>query len=168
MNALKNTLLATALFAASTASAFAAGTDTKTFNVKIVITSICDIQTAPTDVDFGNTSSSTIDKATIGSVNVKCTSGTPYNIGLNAGTTAGATVTTRKMKSAVPANTDLVPYALYRDSGMTLNWGNTVSTDTLADSGTGLVQNKPVYGKVPSANFRADSYSDVVTATVTW
>ena len=27
---------------------------------------------------------------------------------------------------------------------------------------------KPVYGKVPSANFRADSYSDVVTATVTW
>ena len=167
MNILKTTLLATALFAAGTASAFAAGTDTKTFNVKIVITSVCDIQTAPTDVDFGNTASTATDKTATGTVNVKCTSGTPYNIGLNAGTTAGSTVTNRRMKSATAGNTDLVPYSLYRDSGMTQNWGNTVG-ETLTDTGTGAVQAKSVYGKVPSANFRADSYSDVVTATVTW
>ncbi len=168
MKILKTTLLATALFVAGTASAFAAGTDTKTFNVKIVITSVCDIQTAPTDVDFGSVNSNATDTGAIGAVKVKCTSGTPYNIGLNAGSTSGATVTTRKMKSATAGNTDQVPYALYRDSSMTQNWGLTIGTDTLTGTGTGAVDSKPVYGKVPSANFRADSYSDVVTATVTW
>jgi spore coat protein U-like protein len=61
-----------------------------------------------------------------------------------------------------------VPYALYRDAGRTLNWGNNTGTDTYGGTGTGLEQNIPVNGRLPSANFAADSYSDLITATVTY
>jgi outer membrane usher protein len=61
-----------------------------------------------------------------------------------------------------------VPYQLYRQAarGPGDVWGNVVGTNTLAGTGTGANVSYPVYGRVPSANFPADTYVDVVTATV--
>ncbi|WP_295919334.1 spore coat U domain-containing protein [uncultured Xanthomonas sp.] len=155
------------LFAAGTGLAWAQS-DSRTFNVKIQITSVCDIQTAPTDVDFGSVNSTQTAINSTGTLNVRCTSGTPYNIALNAGSGSGATVTTRTMGSADASNTARVPYALYRNAARTQNWGSTIGIDTQAGTGNGAVQPITVYGQVASTNYPAGSYSDVVTATVTW
>jgi spore coat protein U-like protein len=58
-------------------------------------------------------------------IDVTCTNTTPYNIGLEG--LNGGSVTTRQMKSAGPA---LINYSLFSDAGRTVNWGNTVGTDT--------------------------------------
>jgi spore coat protein U-like protein len=98
-------------------------------------------------------------------VQVQCTNTTPFNIGLNAGTATGATVTTRKMTSG--SNT--INYSLFRDAGMTSNWGQTVGTDTVSSTGTGAVQSFTVYGQVPAQSTPAPgAYSDTITVTVTY
>jgi len=162
MNVLKNTLLVAALLSAGAAPAFAA--DTTTFNVKIIILKACDVAAgAATDVDFGSVASTAVNTDNAGALNVRCTPLTPYNIALNNGQN-GATLADRKMANGA----NLVPYQLYRAvaRGAGDVWGATVGTDTLAGTGTGLIQNVPVYGRVPSANFPAGSYNDVVTATI--
>ncbi|PPU92298.1 Csu type fimbrial protein [Xanthomonas albilineans] len=167
MQAFHRVLAFTVLFTTTTGLA-SAQTNSVTFNVKIQINSACNIQTTPTDVNFGSVNSTQTSITSTGTLNVRCTSGTPYNISLNAGTGTGATVLTRTMGSATASNTSRVPYALYRDSAMTQNWGSTIGLDTQAGTGNGNVQPVTVYGQVASANYPADSYSDIVTATVTW
>jgi len=160
----KSTLLTTALLVAGTAPVLAA--DTTTFNVKIVILKACDVAAAAaTDVDFGNVSSNAVNTDNAGALNVRCTLLTPYTIGLDNGGN-GATVADRKMTDG----TNLVPYQLYRAAtrGAGDVWGDTVGTNTYSGIGTGLVQNVPVYGRVPSANFPAGTYNDVVTATIVY
>jgi spore coat protein U-like protein len=65
-----------------------------------------------------------------------------------------------------------VPYQLYKASGRTAAdvWGTTIGAggNVLAGTGTGANQNVPVYGRVPSANFAAGTYTDTVVATVTY
>jgi spore coat protein U-like protein len=96
---------------------------------------------------------------------VQCTSTTPYDIGLNAGTATGATVTSRKMTSG--SNT--ISYSLFSDSGMTTNWGQTIGTDTVSSTGTGGTQSFTVYGQVPAQSTPAPgAYSDTITVTVTY
>ena len=162
MNILKSSLLTSALFVAGVVPAFAA--DTTTFNVKITILKACDVDaTAATDVDFGSVASTAVNIDNAGALNVRCTPLTPYNIALDNGQN-GATVTDRKMANGAV----MVPYQLYKDSARAVGdvWGATVGTNTYTGTGTGLVQNVPVYGRVPSANFPAASYNDVVTATI--
>jgi spore coat protein U-like protein len=99
-------------------------------------------------------------------ISLTCTSGTPWNVGLNQGTFAGATVTTRKMTGP---GTSSMSYSLYRDSGRTLNWGNTVGTDTVSGTGSGSTQTVTVFGRVPaSQNLSAGSYQDTIIATITF
>lgn len=159
-------LAASATVLGSTAAT--AATDTTTFNVKIVITSTCDIHTtAPTDVNFGTQPSSATNVDNQGALNVTCTPGTAYTIALDNGQN-GTDVNSRKMASGA----NLVPYQLYRAAARGAGdvWGSTTGAggNVLAGSGTGAVQNVPVYGRVPSANFPAGSYNDVVTATITY
>lgn len=143
-------------------------TSTTTFLVSAVVVSGCVI--AATPLVFG-----TIDPSAAGNTDMTttvtptCTLGTTYNVGLNAGTTSGSTVTTRKMAgTVVPANT--INYALYRDAAHTQNWGNTVGTDTVAGTGIGLPQLLTVYGRVPGSQppVPADTYTDTITATITF
>lgn len=62
-----------------------------------------------------------------------------------------------------------IGYALYRDSGRTQNWGETVGTDTVAGTGDGNVQAITVYGRVPAqATPGVGTYTDSVTVTVTY
>lgn len=142
-----------------------ATTTTTTFLVSTTVAATCAAAALP--LAFGvydPTSSANLDATT--SVTVTCTGLTSYNVGLDAGTASGATVTTRQMSGG--GNT--INYSLYRNSGRTLNWGNTVGTDTVSGTGTGLPQVVTVYGRIPGSqpSVPPGAYSDTITVTVTY
>src|SRR5947209_8706739 len=150
------------LFASATGSW--AATTTTTFTVQMTITTSCTIVSAST-LDFGTQGVLTANVDQTSTVQVQCTNTTPYNIGLNAGTGTGATVSNRKMTSG--ANT--VNYSLYSNAGRTTNWGNTVCTDTVSSTGNGAAQSFTVYGRVPAQTTPAPgAYTDTITVTVTY
>ena len=106
----------------------------------------------------------------ISTIRVTCTTPTAYTVALtpsnNSTSGAGAMTPT----GGVPGNTDTVPYRLYRNAGRTTAWGSVTGTNTVADTGSGVAQALPLYGRVlgASANVRPDSYRDVVTVSVTY
>jgi spore coat protein U-like protein len=158
-----------ALLALSTVATTAqAAMTTTTFNVRITITSACDISTtAPTDVNFGSHPSTATNVDNQGALNVNCTPSAPYTISLDNGQN-GIDANSRKMTNG----TTQMPYQLYRAATRTAAdvWGSTVGTggNVYAATGSGTVQTVPVYGRVPSTNFPAGSYADVITATITY
>jgi spore coat protein U domain-containing protein, fimbrial subunit CupE1/2/3/6 len=141
-----------------------AGTATASFTVSADVVATCII--GATALDFTNYDSAAGNKDVQSTVSVTCSNGSTYNIGLDKGASAGATVTARAMTGPGSA---LLSYALYRDSGRTLNWGQTVGTDTKSGTGSGANQNVTVYGRVPGSQYvGVGHYSDTITATVTF
>ena len=139
-------------------------TTTSTFTAQVAITATCTINSAST-LNFGTQGVLTANVDQTSTIQVQCTDTTPYNIGLDAGTGAGATVATRKMTSGGAT----VDYTLYSDAGRTTVWGNTVATDTVAATGNGAAQSYTVYGRVPAQTTPAPgAYTDTVTVTVTY
>ncbi|WP_036263873.1 Csu type fimbrial protein [Methylocapsa aurea] len=154
-------VLGTLLFSAGTALA---ATTTTTFTVQMTITSSCIINSAST-LNFG--SSGVLSAAVPGTstIQVQCTNTTPYTIGLDAGTGAGATVAARKMTNG--ANT--ITYSLYQDSGHTTVWGETIGTNTVVGTGDGSSISHTVFGLVPAQTTPAAAvYADTITVTVTY
>ena len=99
-------------------------------------------------------------------VSVTCTNTTPYNVGLNAGGTTGATVSSRSM---IGPGSALLGYSLFSDSARTSNWGQTIGTDTVTGTGNGSAQALTVYGQVAAGQYVAPgAYADTITATVTY
>jgi spore coat protein U-like protein len=141
-----------------------ASTSQYSFTVTATVSSSCNV--GATSLNFGSTGILNSNVDATNTVTATCTSTTPYNIGLNAGTGSGATVTARKMTSGAGAT---INYSLYSNSGRTTNWGNTVGTDTVSGTGSGLGQNYTVYGRVPAQTTPAPTtYSDTIVATVTY
>jgi spore coat protein U-like protein len=138
-------------------------TATSSFSVTITITATCTIVSTSTLAFPTQTfMAGNVDQTT--TLQVQCTNTTPYNIGLDAGTGSGATVTTRKMTSG--ANT--INYSLYSDSGHSTVWGNTVGTNTVAATGNGSPISYTIYGRVPQQTPVPGSYADTITVTVTY
>jgi len=124
----------------------------------------CTISSAAA-LDFGNQGALAANVDQVSTIHVTCTSATPYNIGLDAGTGAGATVATRKMTSGGAA----VSYSLYSDRAHKTAWGTTVGTDAVAATGNGSGQSYTVYGLVPPQPAPAPgTYTDTITVTVTY
>ena len=141
-----------------------AATATGSFQISMTIQSTCSVQSI-SDLAFGSQTSitSNLDAAT--TIGVVCTNGTPYNIGLSAGTGSGASVTSRLLTSG--ANT--VPYSIYRDSNRTQVWGVTTNVDTQSGTGNGSTQNFTAYGRIaPVSNPTVGVYADTVAVTVTY
>jgi len=114
------------------------------------------------DLSFGNYNG-TVTNAT-STIQVDCSSGTPYNVGLNQGTHGGS-VTTRKMQNG----THLLSYSLCQNSTCATNWGNTIGTDTVAGTGSGVAQPLTVYGQLPaSQSVTTGTYTDTIVATITY
>jgi spore coat protein U-like protein len=138
---------------------------TTTMGISATVLSAC-VVTA-NSLAFGNynPTSATATDATA-TFDVLCTAGTSYSVGLNAGTKAGATVTTRQMSSGANA----LSYSLYSDSGRNTNWGNTPGTDTPSPTTAGVLPSTfTVYGRIPAQqNVQAGSYTDTVTITVSY
>ena len=139
-----------------------AATATTTFQVTATVQATCLI--SATNLAFGTYTG--VVASSTSTITVTCTNTSPYNVGLNPGTAPGATVTTRKMTGPGAA---LLAYALYQDAGHTINWGQTVGTDTEAGTGNGSAQTLTVYGLLGAGQFPAPgAYVDTITATVTY
>ncbi len=139
-----------------------AATATTTFQVTATVQATCLI--SATNLAFGTYTG--VQVAQTSTISVTCTNSTTYNVGLNAGTAPGATVTTRKMTGPAGA---LLGYALYQDAAHSINWGNTVGTDTEAGTGNGSAQTLTVYGLLAAGQFvTPGAYVDTITATVTY
>ena len=159
------TLFASSLIVLSLSASLAkAATATATFQVSATVNNACSLSAS--NINFGTYNAllgTPID--TTGGVAVTCTLGTAFQIGLNAGTGTGATVTSRKLTSG----SNVMSYGLYRDIANSQNWGNTPNTDTTGGIGTGLPVNYPVYAALPaSQSVPSGTYSDTVTVTVTY
>jgi spore coat protein U-like protein len=138
------------------------GTVTTTFSVQATVQATCLI--SATALSFGTYTGLVRDVSN--TLTITCTNTTTYNMGLNAGTATGATVTTRKMTGPASATLN---YAMFRDSGRTLNWGNTVGTDTLGATGNGSAQLSNVFGRLAAGqSVLPGAYSDTIIVTVTY
>jgi spore coat protein U-like protein len=161
---MKNTIIAAvaALTLGLATTAANAATTNTTFQVSAVVQANCTISAAA--LAFGNYTGAQNDKTS--NLTITCTNTSPYDIGLDAGTTSGATVANRSM---VDGSNNKLGYALFSDSAEKVNWGNTVGTDTVKGTGTGATQTVTVYGQIPAAQYvTPGSYSDTITATLTY
>ncbi len=139
-----------------------ATTQTASFTVSTAIVATCTITTTP--LSFGTYTGLALTSTS--SITVTCTNSTPYDVGLSAGTAAGATTINRSM---VGPSSTLLSYELDSDSAHTVNWGNIVDTDTIEVTGNGLGQTLTVYGQIHAGQYYLPGlYSDTVTATVTY
>lgn len=135
---------------------------TASFTITVVVPASCTI--SATALAFGNYTTLLVNATS--TISVSCTSTTPYNVGLNAGTATGATVISRKMIGPGAAT---LAYSLFSNSARTTNWGNTVGTDTLAGTGSGAVQGLTVYGQIPAGQRPTPgNYTDTIIATLTY
>ena len=139
-----------------------AQTATTTFRVTAKVQAVCEI--TATDLTFGTyTSQGATPLQATTLLRATCTPGSTYNVGLNEGTSPGATVNARKMVSGAQA----LNYQLYSDTSRTTIWGNTTGTDTVTGVGTGLAVDHTVFGAVPAAQVvPAGDYSDTITVRV--
>jgi spore coat protein U-like protein len=160
--------LLAALLAAGSMHGATAATATSTFQVTANVATQCNVSAA--DLNFGTVDplGANVDQTT--TVTVRCTKNTPYTIGLNAGTTTGATLAQRLMANG----SDTMNYNLYTDAGRTTVWGNSAAAPTWV-SGTGAGMGSPqvltVYGRVPSGqtNLAVGSFAETaITVTVTY
>lgn len=103
-------------------------------------------------------------------VAVQCTNSTPFDIGLDAGTTSGGSALGfRKLLNTAALSTATVNYELFTDSGHATNWGNLVGTDTSSKIGDGASHTYTVYGRIPAQTTPVPgTYADLVTVTVTY
>lgn len=97
------------------------------------------------------------------SLSLTCQAVALYAVGLNAGTSPGATVATRMMSNGA----NRLSYSLYQDSARSLNWGNTAGVDTRG--GLALLTNPTVltlYANLAAGLYPAPGvYTDTITAT---
>jgi spore coat protein U-like protein len=137
-------------------------TASTTFRVSAKVQAVCEV--TATDLAFGTYTSQAgtpLQGTTL--LRATCTPGSTYNVGLNEGTSPGATINARKMVSGTQA----LNYQLYSDSARTTIWGNTTGTDTVTGVGTGLAVDHTVFGAVPAAQVvPAGDYGDTVTVRV--
>jgi len=140
--------------------ASATTTVTTTFGVSATVQGTCLI--SATAMAFGTYTG--IAATSTSTVTATCTNTTPYNVGFSAGLGSGATVTTRKMTGPSSA---VLSYGLYSDSGRSVNWGQTVGTDTFTGTGNGSAQAITVYGALPASQYvNPGAYSDTITASI--
>lgn len=113
---------------------------------------------------FGNYTGGDVD--VVGTITVTCTSGTAYSIGLNAGNTAGATITNRQMFGGQGGQNTL-GYQLFSDAAYTINWGNSAGTNWVSGTGNGSAQPYTIYARIPAnVNAATGSYTDTITASI--
>jgi spore coat protein U-like protein len=135
--------------------------NTQNLQLTAQINPTCSITANP--LAFGNYAGALVNGST--TLSVTCTITTFYNVGLDAGQGAGATVTNRMMTG--PRGI-LLKYSLFSDSGRTTNWGNS-SGSWVFGIGTGAAQTLTVYGQIPASQSTiSGTYTDTVIATVNY
>ena len=163
---MQRALLAAGLIAATT-GAFAA-TTTTTFQVTANVAAQCNISALNLGFGAVDPIGPNVDQTT--TVTVKCTKNSPYTVGLNAGTSTGATIAQRLMANGA----DTMNYNLYTDAARSTVWGNSAVAPTWVSgtgAGLGTAQVLTVYGRVPTGqtNLAVGTYTETaITVTVTY
>lgn len=153
--------------APASAAVYSNGSATAQMRVQLTILPGCTIAATPMTFNAVQ-GSATGPVASTSSLTVICTASTGYNIGLNAGTVPNSTETNRLLAGTITGNTTTIPFGLYQDAAYATPWGNTQGSNTLGDTGTGLLKTYTVYGQATlAATMPApDVYTSTVTATV--
>lgn len=150
------------LFVTSSTTYAGVSTVTDTFSVTSTVVTTCTVST--TNLAFGNYQF-TANSDVTSTINVNCTPGTQYQVGISSGNNS-ANVATRAMDDGA---SNLLPYYLYRDASRTQNWGNTPGTDTVDQTANGSVQSITVYGRINLGEVApAGNYNDEVTVTLSF
>ena len=149
------------------AHAVHAATATTTFNVKLTVGASCTV--AATDIDFGTvTAAVAANLSQSGTLSVRCPASTSYTLGLTPSnnTTTGA----GEMSGTTAGNTSTVGYQLHQTSASGPVWGNVTGSNTVTGTGSGMgnTTTHTVYASVPTTDVTPDTYSDVVTVTLTY
>ena len=141
---------------------FPDGSASPTFTVRANVVKYCEV--SATNLDFGTVGLLNANVDAAGTITVRCTNGTPYQIGLNGGLSGATAPDQRRMTSG--ANS--VRYGIYRDSARTLGWGD-LPTNSVSGTGTGNAQNYTTYGRVfPQTTPPPGTYTDTIVVTVTY
>lgn len=140
------------------------------FTVTATVLPACSVTATPT-LNLGSVPAGTSNVAGNNTINVTCTSTTPYYVGLqprSTGSTAGAGTL-----SGTGSNTQTVPYQLRSTAGSNGTiWGNQVTSISVGNgvqgTGNGQSQSITVYATVPSTDYAPDTYTDTVTVYVNY
>lgn len=130
-----------------------------TLQVQATVLASCSIVTQPTLLNFQNYTGVLANSQS--SLQVICTNGTAYHVLMGPGNSGS--VNARTMASG----TNTLPYGIYRDSSYTNNWGQTPGTDDVVQSGSGLPQTIPIYGKISAGQTpQPGVYNDTIPVTI--
>jgi spore coat protein U-like protein len=160
-------LSSTAALSALLAGTSHAATTTANFQSKIIITATCSVSAGAT-LDFGSVSTVSDSLPVTGSntINVNCTSGAPYFVGLDGGSSTGNTAD-RKLK--LTTGTTTINYKLFQNSNQNIPWGDNrvAGGDAVSGTGTGSSFAHTVHGQVPVQTTPVPgTYTDTITVTV--
>jgi spore coat protein U-like protein len=140
-----------------------ATTTTNTFGVTLLITANCVINSTAT-LDLGSSGVINTNHDANAPLHIQCTNTTPYTIGLDKGTTTGATIAQRLLANGGAT----VNYNLFQSAAYATVWSDT-GGGLVSSTGTGADQTFTIYGRVPAQNTPAPgTYTDTVTVTVTY
>lgn len=136
----------------------AAGTQTSTINVDAEVVTNCAINGGSLKVTGYDSivanKTKSLDQTT--TFTVACTKDSPVTIAL-----------TKNVLKAAKAQGAELKYDLFQDAAYSAPWGT--ETNARALKGTGVSETETVYIRVPAGqNQPADTYTDVITATVTF
>ena len=151
-----------------TLSGVPSNASTTTFNTTASVAAQCNVSAA--NLSFGAVNPISTQRDATTPLTVHCTKNSPYTVGLDAGTTTGATIAQRKMANGA----EIMDYNLYKDAARTTIWGNSaVAPSWVSGTGAGLsvAQTLTVYGRVASGqtNLAVGNYQEnTVTVTVTY
>lgn len=140
-----------------------AASGTTSMAVSAIVHDVCAV--AATPVAFGNyeSGSSSVVNAR-GQVNVSCTVGTAYTVGLSGGTSANTAQ--RELSNGANGSLD---YNLYQDAAYSVVWGDSAGVNTVSGTYTTAQQPLEVYGRISGGQAAAaGSYSDTITVTITY
>jgi len=154
-------LLAAGVLACAPLAALAT-TTTGTLTVSATVNPSCTVGSSNA-LNFGSIIPSVGDLGS-GSISFNCSSGAPYTVALDGGQNY---TNARYMKGTITGT--LLAYMLYQDAGHATSWGNGIFNGNLLDAtGTGAAQMVGVFGETGGQSVPADTYSDIVTITVTF
>lgn len=160
---MKKLLIATAAVAAATASFAATNPATTNFQVQLVVQKACAV-TAGSLVDFGvaDAGGAAATPNPSISVNVTCSKGTAYTVGLLPSNNATNGL------GALKLGTETIAYQLRSTAGTNGTvWGDSAGTNTIGATGNGTAQPVSVYGTIEgSTNVTPGTYSDTVKVNV--
>ena len=158
LSTLSSTALGFLALGLTPAAAFAT-TATTTFTVNATVVATCVVGTT-TNMAFGNYTGAQFD--TTATLSAQCSNNASYTVGLDKGTSVGASQAARFMTGAAGV---FLNYTLYTDAARGTPWAAQTQTFT----GNGNAQVVTVYGRVAGSQFvAAGSYNDLVTATFTF